>query len=65
VARLAAQGMSNREIAQALFTTHKTTSVHLSRIYRKLGIGRRDQLSTALAHQTSAETADPFPADGR
>jgi DNA-binding CsgD family transcriptional regulator len=49
VARLAAQGMTNREIAQALFITTKTASAHLSRVYRKLGITRREQLSDALA----------------
>jgi DNA-binding CsgD family transcriptional regulator len=48
VARLAAEGMSNREIAQALFITAKTASVHLSRVYRKLDVTRRDQLAEAL-----------------
>jgi DNA-binding CsgD family transcriptional regulator len=48
VARLAADGMSNREIAQALFITSKTASVHLSRVYRKLDVTRRDQLAEAL-----------------
>jgi DNA-binding CsgD family transcriptional regulator len=49
VARLAAQGMTNREIAQALFITSKTASAHLSHIYRKLEITRRAQLAQALA----------------
>ena len=49
VARLAAEGMTNREIAQALFITTKTASAHLSRGYRKLDITRRDQLAQALA----------------
>ena len=49
VARLAGQGMTNREIAQALFITTKTASAHLSRVYRKLGITRRGQLPDALA----------------
>ena len=40
--------MSNREIAQALFITTKTASVHVSRIYRKLDVTRRDQLGEAL-----------------
>jgi DNA-binding CsgD family transcriptional regulator len=48
VARLAVEGMSNREIAQALFITAKTASVHLSRVYRKLDVTRRDQLAEAL-----------------
>jgi DNA-binding CsgD family transcriptional regulator len=49
VARLAASGRTNREIAQALFITTKTASAHLSRVYRKLGITRRDQLPDALS----------------
>ncbi len=49
VARMAAAGRTNREIAQALFITTKTASAHLSRVYRKLDITRRDQLAQALA----------------
>ena len=48
VARLAAQGLTNREIAQALFITTKTAKGHLSHVYRKLEITRRGQLATAL-----------------
>ncbi|MBV9367552.1 MAG: AAA family ATPase [Solirubrobacterales bacterium] len=48
VARLAAQGLTNREIAQALFITTKTAKAHLNRVYRKLGITRRGQLADAL-----------------
>jgi len=48
VARLAAEGLTNREIAQALFITTKTAKAHLSRVYRKLSITRRGQLPGAL-----------------
>ena len=48
VARLAAEGLGNREIAQALFITTKTAKGHLSRVYRKLDITRRGQLPGAL-----------------
>jgi DNA-binding CsgD family transcriptional regulator len=48
VARLAADGMTNREIAQALFLTEKTIEVHLSSSYRKLDISSRSQLRRAL-----------------
>jgi DNA-binding CsgD family transcriptional regulator len=48
VARLAAEGLTNREIAQALFITTKTAKGHLSNVYRKLEITRRDQLANAL-----------------
>jgi len=52
VARLAAQALGNREIAQALFITTKTVSDHLTSAYRKLNISSRDQLSTALTAHT-------------
>jgi DNA-binding CsgD family transcriptional regulator len=48
VARLAAEGLTNREVAQALFITTMTAKSHLSRVYRKLGITRRSQLAQAL-----------------
>jgi DNA-binding CsgD family transcriptional regulator/tetratricopeptide (TPR) repeat protein len=49
VAELAAQGPTNREIAQALFITQRTVEVHLTSIYRKLAINSRSQLAAALA----------------
>jgi DNA-binding NarL/FixJ family response regulator len=54
VAQLAADGMSNKEIAQTLFVTVKTVEVHLSHAYRKLEISSRAQLGQAL---TSASTS--------
>ncbi|RAJ38470.1 regulatory LuxR family protein [Kitasatospora sp. SolWspMP-SS2h] len=48
VAELAAAGATNRAIAHQLFVTPKTVEVHLSRIYRKLGISARTQLAAAL-----------------
>jgi DNA-binding NarL/FixJ family response regulator len=45
---LAADGMSNREIAQALFVTLRTVEVHLSNAYGKLDIQSRQELRTAL-----------------
>ncbi len=48
VAQLAAEGMSNKEIAQTLFITIKTVEVHLSHAYRKLEINSRTQLDKAL-----------------
>lgn len=49
VSDLAAQGMSNKEIAQALFVTLRTVEMHLSNAYRKLEITSREQLPAALA----------------
>jgi DNA-binding CsgD family transcriptional regulator len=49
VAQMAAEGPTNREIAQAMFVTPKTVEIHLSSVYRKLGISSRSQLPAALA----------------
>jgi DNA-binding CsgD family transcriptional regulator len=49
VAQMAAEEVSNKEIAQALFVTVKTVEVHLSRVYRKLDIESRRQLAGALS----------------
>lgn len=57
VARMAADGMSNREIAQALFLTEKTIEVHLTRSYRKLDISSRSQLLRVLPAAREAESA--------
>jgi DNA-binding CsgD family transcriptional regulator len=45
---MAADGMTNREIAQALFLTENTIQTHLRAAFRKLGIGSRSQLARAL-----------------
>lgn len=49
VARMAAEGMTNRAIAEALCVTEKTVENHLGSCYRKLDIGSRSQLRRALA----------------
>jgi DNA-binding CsgD family transcriptional regulator len=58
VAELAAEGLTNREVAQALFVSEKTVETHLGRVYRKLGIKSRHALPGALAER-SAATAEP------
>ena len=57
VASMAANGMTNREIAQALFVTRKTVEVHLSSSYRKLGITSRSLLPGALAAPVESPNA--------
>lgn len=48
VARMAAGGQSNREIAQTLFLTRRTVETHLTHAYQKLGIVARKELAAAL-----------------
>ena len=48
VARLAADGLSNPEIAAQVFVSRKTVEATLARIYRKLAISSRGQLDRAL-----------------
>jgi DNA-binding CsgD family transcriptional regulator len=48
-AELAAQGLSNKEIARTLFVSVHTVEVHLSHAYAKLGIGSRAQLARRLS----------------
>ena len=48
VAKLAARGATNRDIAQALFLTQRTVETHLTHAYRKLDIGSRAQIAAAL-----------------
>ncbi len=48
VARLAAGGLTNREIAEQLFVTPKAVKWHLGNAYRKLGVSGRDELPGAL-----------------
>lgn len=48
IAHLAAEGLSNREIGQRLYLSHRTVSSHLYRIFPKLGITTRAQLGGRL-----------------
>jgi DNA-binding NarL/FixJ family response regulator len=49
IAALVAGGHTNREVAAALFLSHKTVEANLSRTYRKLGIRSRAGLAARLA----------------
>jgi DNA-binding CsgD family transcriptional regulator len=54
IAHLASKGLSNREIGQQLFLSHRTVGSHLYRIFPKLGITSRAQLASLLN-----STSDP------
>ncbi len=56
IAQLAAEGLTNREIGQQLFLSHRTVGSHLYRIFPKLGISSRAELGSVLsgsAHSVS------------
>jgi DNA-binding CsgD family transcriptional regulator len=58
IAGMAAKGMSNREIAEALFITRRTVETHLTHAYAKLEITARDGLAEALARTGGEPEAD-------
>src|SRR5260370_23000276 len=49
IARMAAEGLSNREIGQQLYISYKTVGYHLNRMFPKLGITSRSQLHAAVS----------------
>ena len=51
VARLAAEGMTNREIAQSLTVTAKTVETHLRHVYQKLDVAKRTELGGLLSER--------------
>ena len=48
IAELAASGLSNRQIGQRLYMSHRTVGTHLYRIFPKLGVSSRHQIRAAL-----------------
>ena len=58
IAQMAATGLSNREIGQKLYLSHRTVESHLYRIFPKLEISSRSQLGAALPEALSGELAD-------
>ncbi|HEY6886997.1 MAG TPA: LuxR C-terminal-related transcriptional regulator, partial [Solirubrobacter sp.] len=48
VAQMAAAGLSNRQIAEQMYLSHRTVASHLYRVYPKLGINSRNQLHLVL-----------------
>ncbi|WAL68711.1 AAA family ATPase [Amycolatopsis cynarae] len=50
IAQLAAEGLTNREIGQRLYLSHRTVGTHLHRIFPKLGVSSRADLAGMLAN---------------
>jgi DNA-binding CsgD family transcriptional regulator len=63
IARLAAQGLSNREIGQRLYLSHRTIGTHLYRAFPKLGITTRNELRSALEPPSPARGTAPRSVD--
>jgi ATP/maltotriose-dependent transcriptional regulator MalT len=63
VAMLAASGLTNREVAGALFISAKTVEVNLAKVYRKLEIHTRAELGSRMS-MTGTPSTEP-PASGK
>jgi len=59
VAMLAAQGLTNRAVADRLFVSPKTVEANLSRAYSKLGISSRAELGRVMADTPAVDGAQP------
>jgi DNA-binding NarL/FixJ family response regulator len=46
--KLAAEGLTNREIGQRLYLSHRTIATHRYRTFSKLGITKRNELRSVL-----------------
>ena len=60
VLALVAEGRSNRQVADALFISAKTASVHVSNILAKLGVASRVE-AAAVAHRHGLLAGQPGP----
>ena len=65
VAQLAAQGLTNREIAERLYLSHRTVGSHLYRAFPKLGVRTRSQLHLALEGSESGVDPETHPPSSR
>jgi DNA-binding CsgD family transcriptional regulator len=61
VAKLAASGISNPQIAGKLYIARSTVKMHLSSVYRKLDVANRVELAAAVV----ARTSDPHAPSSR
>jgi DNA-binding CsgD family transcriptional regulator/sugar lactone lactonase YvrE len=61
VARLVAEGLTNREIAQRLFISERTVDGHLEHVREKLGVSNRAQVAAWLVKHEAAGPTTPAP----
>jgi DNA-binding CsgD family transcriptional regulator len=50
VARLVAEGLTNREVAGRLHVSHHTVNTHLRHVFEKLSVSNRTALAAAVTH---------------
>jgi DNA-binding CsgD family transcriptional regulator len=54
IARMAAEGLTNREIGQKLYLSHRTVGAHLRRVFQKLGVASRRHLPALVGDGISS-----------
>jgi DNA-binding CsgD family transcriptional regulator len=59
IATLAAAGLTNKQIGERLYLSHRTVATHLYQIFPKLGVTSRAALRDALSHSQGRKEADP------
>jgi len=59
IAQMAADGLTNREIGQRLYLSHRTVGYHLHRIFPKLGVASRHQLHRAMRQLDGGRPGGP------
>jgi DNA-binding CsgD family transcriptional regulator/tetratricopeptide (TPR) repeat protein len=58
IAHMVAEGLSNRQIAEQLYLSHRTVGAHLYRIFPKLGVTSRSQIRERLEKASKPDLAD-------
>ena len=61
---MAAEGLTNREIGQKLFLSHRTVGSHLYRMFPKLGISPAGSSAPRCSHPTEAGASPAHNVDG-
>jgi DNA-binding NarL/FixJ family response regulator len=56
IARLAASGLTNREIGQMLYLSHRTIGSHLYKVFPKVRVTSRAELRDALEAEPTDES---------
>ncbi|MGD0983782.1 MAG: helix-turn-helix transcriptional regulator [Acidimicrobiales bacterium] len=59
VRALAAQGLTNRQIGERLYLSHRTVGSHLYTLFPKLGVTSRFELQAVLPQASPARPAGP------